>query len=163
LDGNSKAQVVKTLHESVRQQIEKRNRVCATKANNGRKHVVFQPSNWVWVHMSKERFPAHRKSKLQPQGDGPFQILERIDENAYKVDLPGEYGVSVTFNVYDLTLFDVGDDSRSNPFKERGDDADQPNTKRNHANNPLEVPIGSITRTRAKKLKEASNGLVHNI
>ena len=104
--------MVKTLHESVRQQIEKRNRVCATKANNGRKHVVFQPSNWVWVHMSKERFPAHRKSKLQPQGDGPFQILERIDDNAYKVDLPGEYGVSVTFNVYDLTLFDVGDDSR---------------------------------------------------
>jgi hypothetical protein len=94
--------------------------------------------------MSKERFPAHRKSKLQPQGDGPFQILERIDDNAYKVDL-------------------LGDDSRSNPFKERGDDADQPNTKRNHANNPLEVPIGSITRTRAKKLKEASNGLVQNI
>jgi len=34
-------------------------------------------------------------------------------------------------------------------------DADQPNTKRNHASNPLEVPIGPITRARAKKLKEA--------
>ena len=32
LDGNCKAQVVKTLHESVRQQIEKRNRVYVTKA-----------------------------------------------------------------------------------------------------------------------------------
>jgi hypothetical protein len=31
----------------------------------GRKHVVFQPNDWVWVHMPKERFPAHRKSKLQ--------------------------------------------------------------------------------------------------
>ena len=40
---------------------------------------------------------------------------------------------------------------------------DQPNTKRNHANNPLEVPIGPITRVRAKKLKEALNGLVQNI
>jgi hypothetical protein len=39
------------------------------------------------------------------------------------------------------------------------DDADQPNTKRNHANDPLEVPIGPITRARAKKLKEALNGL----
>ena len=39
LDGNRKAQVVKTLHESVRQQIEKRNRVYATKANKERKHV----------------------------------------------------------------------------------------------------------------------------
>jgi len=33
-------------------------------------------------------------------------------------------------------------------------DADQPNTKRNHANDPLEVPIGPITRARAQKLKE---------
>jgi hypothetical protein len=41
LDGNRKAQMVKTLHESVWQQIVKRNRVYATKANKGRKHVVF--------------------------------------------------------------------------------------------------------------------------
>jgi hypothetical protein len=71
--------------------------------------------------MRKERFPAHRKSKLQPRGDGPFQILERINENAYKVDLPGEYGVTATFNVCDLILFDVDDDLRSNLFKEIGE------------------------------------------
>ena len=144
LDGNHKAQVMKTLYESVRQQIEKRNRVYATKANKGRKHVVFQPGDWVWVHIRKERFPAYRKSKLQPRGDGPFQILERIIDNAYKVDLPGEYGVSATFNVSDLTLFDVGDDSRSNPFEERGDDVDQPNTKCNHANDPLNELVQNI-------------------
>ena len=63
-DGNRKAQVVKTLHESVQQQIEKRNRVYATKANKGRKHVVFESGDWVWVHIFKERFLAHRKSKL---------------------------------------------------------------------------------------------------
>jgi hypothetical protein len=113
--------------------------------------------------MRKERFPAHRKSKLQPQGDVSFQILERINDNVYKVDLSGEYGVSTTFNFSDLTLFDVGDDSRSNPFKERGDDEDQPNTKRNHANDPLEVPIGPITRAKAKKLKKALIGLFQNI
>jgi len=39
-------------------------------------------------------------------------------------------------------------------------DEDQPNTKRNHASDPLEVPV---TRVRAKKLKEVLNGLVHNI
>jgi hypothetical protein len=57
--------------------------------------------------MCKEQFPNNRKSKLQPRGDGLFQALERINDNAYKVDLPGEYGVSVTFNVVDLTLFDT--------------------------------------------------------
>jgi hypothetical protein len=77
--------------------------------------------------------------------------------------LPGEYGVNATFNVSDLTLFDVDDDSRSNPFEERGDDADQPNTKHNHANDPLEVPIGPIIRAGAKKIKEALNRFVQNI
>jgi hypothetical protein len=77
--------------------------------------------------------------------------------------LPGEYGVSATFNISDLTLFDVGDDSRSNPFEEKGDDEDWSNTKHNHVNDPSKVPIGPITRAKAKKLKEALNGLVQNI
>ena len=37
------------------------------------------------------------------RGDGPFQIIERINDNAYKVDLPGEYGVNATLNVADLS------------------------------------------------------------
>ena len=81
LDGNRKAHMVKTLHESVQQQIEKRNCVYAMKAR-GREHVVFQTGDWVWVHMRKERFSTHRKSKLQPRGDEPFQIIERINDNA---------------------------------------------------------------------------------
>ena len=81
----------------------------------------FQPGDWVWVHFRKERFSLQRKSKLNLRGDGPFQILERINDNAYKVDLPGEYNVSASFNVADLSPFDVSDafDSRTNPFKER--------------------------------------------
>jgi hypothetical protein len=104
--------MVRQLHEGVRLQIEKKNRLYASKANKGRKLVVFQPGDWVWVHMRKERFPNQRKSNLQPRGDGPFQVLERINDNAYKIDLPGEYGVSATFNVADLTLFDTDFDSR---------------------------------------------------
>jgi hypothetical protein len=89
------------------------------------------------VHMRKEWFPNQRKSKLQPRGDGPFHVLERINDSAYKIDLSGEYGVSATFNVADLMLFDTDFDSRSNPFEERGDDVDQP---RNTSKDPLHVP-----------------------
>ncbi|KAA3473481.1 succinate dehydrogenase [ubiquinone] flavoprotein subunit, mitochondrial-like [Gossypium australe] len=60
--------------------------------------------DWVWVHMRKERFPARRRSKLSPRGDGNFQVIERINENSYKLDLPGEYNVSASFNVPDLLL-----------------------------------------------------------
>ena len=81
--------------------------------------------------MRKERFHEQKISKLMPQGDGSYQIIERINDNAYKVDLPGKYGVSATFNVSDIYSFDVGYDSRSNPFDERGDDAIQP------SNDPL--------------------------
>ena len=77
--------------------------------------------------------------------------------------MPGEYDVNGTFNVSDITLFDVGDDSRLNPFEERGNDEDQPNTKRNHANDLLEVPIRPITRAKANKLKKVLNELVQNI
>ena len=55
--------------------------------------VLFEPGDWVWVHMRKERFPARRRSKLHPRGDGPFQVLERINDNEYKLDLPGEYNI----------------------------------------------------------------------
>ena len=65
------------------------------------------------------------------------------------MDLSNKYGVSATFNVSDLSLFDVGDDSKSNSFEEIGDDVIQPTLK-----DPLGVPVGSITRAITKKFQE---------
>jgi len=108
--------------------------------------------------MRKERFLARSQSKLHPRGDGPFQVLERINDNAYKLDVPGEYNISATFNVSDLSLFDVGEDSRSNPFEEMENDENQ----QTPLNETLHVPVGPITRTRSKK-KEALSGLIQEI
>jgi hypothetical protein len=36
------------------------------------------------------------------RADGPFKILEKINDNAYKLELPLEFGVSRTFNILDL-------------------------------------------------------------
>lgn len=76
--------------------------------------------------MRKERFPKRRHNKLLPHGDGPFQILERINDNAYKLDLLGEYGISVTSNVSNLIPFLANDafNLRENPFQEEENDAD---------------------------------------
>ncbi|XP_071917073.1 uncharacterized protein [Coffea arabica] len=92
LDGKNKAAYVRELHTKVRANIEKHTLQYIQSANKGRSKMVFEPGDWVWIHMRKERFPVKRRSKLLPRGDGPFQVLERINDNAYKLELPGEYG-----------------------------------------------------------------------
>ena len=34
-----------------------------------------------------------------PRAEGPYKIIARVNDNAYKVELPGDYGVHATFNV----------------------------------------------------------------
>ena len=97
---------------------------------------------------------------MLPRGDRPFQILECINDNANKLDFPGEYNVSATFNVTDLSSFDVGDDLRANPFQEEGND--EGTTNKWNAD-PIQVPIALVTRARAKTFKGTLNGLIQNI
>jgi len=103
-DAEQRVKEIQQLHEKVQARIEKSNLSYAAQANKHRRPRVFQPGDLVWIHLRKERFPAQRKTKLMPRADGPFEVLEPINDNAYKVDLPGDYGVSATFNVTDLSL-----------------------------------------------------------
>ncbi|KAA3477712.1 Transposon Ty3-I Gag-Pol polyprotein [Gossypium australe] len=114
LDGKKKDKFVKELHNKVRENIERRSRQYELKANKGRKQIPFEPRDWVWVHMCKERFPAQKQQKLSPRGDGPFQVVERINDNSYKIDLPCEFNISASFNISDLSPYDVGDDLGTN-------------------------------------------------
>jgi hypothetical protein len=52
--------------------------------------------------LRKDRFPELRKSKLIPRAAGPFKIIEKINDNAYKLELPPEFEVSPIFNIVDL-------------------------------------------------------------
>lgn len=150
-DGEKKAEMVKEIHAKAKQRMEKTYEAVANRVNKGRRHVIFEPGDWVWIHMRKERFPKQRKSKLDARGDGPFQVLEKINDNAYRIDIPGEYNVSTTFNVSDLSPFDVSD-SGTNPFKEGRDDTCT--TRHNIKDDGLTFPLGPITRGRAKTLKD---------
>jgi hypothetical protein len=72
-------------------------------ADRGRKDVVFEVGDLVWLHLRKDCFPDLRKSKLMPRADGPFKVIEKINDNAYKLELPADFGtVSPTFNIADL-------------------------------------------------------------
>ncbi|RDX93860.1 hypothetical protein CR513_23832, partial [Mucuna pruriens] len=108
-----------------------------------------------------------RKYLLSPMigGDDPFQVIEKINDNAYKLDLPSEYQISTTFNAIDLSLFNVGDelDLRTNLFEEGG--ADGKFDKSNNLQDPLQGLEDPLTRARVKvkRVKETLQCLVKNV
>ena len=104
-DAEERARQIKKLHEKVFENISRQNLKYSEQANKHRKHAEFKEGDLVWVHLRKDRFPTGAHGKLKPQADGPFKILSKIGENAYKVDLPAEYEVSNSFNVADLYPF----------------------------------------------------------
>ena len=71
----------------------------------------------VWIHLRKDRFPPGKFGKLKPRVDCPFKIIEKIGENAYKLQLPNEYEISPMFNVKDLRAYH-GEDLRASLFSQ---------------------------------------------
>src|SRR5438128_12150652 len=115
------------MKETTKIKSEKMNERYRIAGNKGRKEVLLEPGDLVWVHLRKERFPELRKSKLIPRAAGPFKVLEKINDNAYKLELPPDFGVSHTFNISDLRLYLSEDDempSRTTPIQEGEDDDD---------------------------------------
>jgi len=154
-DGIRKAELMKKLHEQVRLHIEEKTTKYAKQANKGQKMVRFKPKDLVWIHISRGRFPSKRKSKLMPRVDGPFRITEKVNDNAYKVDLPGDFNVSATFNMKDLTPYLDGIDDtdlRTNHSQPGANDVHHGNYNPSCKAEPnlQEDSDGPITRTRAK-------------
>ncbi|RDX93950.1 hypothetical protein CR513_23724, partial [Mucuna pruriens] len=110
---------VRELHAKVRANIEKRNGHYARQANKGHVIVTFEPGDCVLVHRRKER----------------------INDNAYKLDLSIAYGEEF--------------DSRTNPFEEGGNDRDPTNK----AKDPLCDTRGSLTRPKINMMKQSLQDL----
>jgi hypothetical protein len=113
----------------------------------------FEPGDLVWLHLRKEWFPGLRNSKLMPRADGLFKVLEKINENAYKLDLPADFGVSPIFNIAYLKPYLGEEDeleSRTTQMQEGEDDSD---INTSDTSTPTHNQIsGLITRARARQL-----------
>ena len=57
------------------------------------------------VLLHKERFSVGKYHKLQPMKHGRYKILQRINPNAYVVDLLSCMGISRIFNVSGLYFY----------------------------------------------------------
>ncbi|RDX74613.1 hypothetical protein CR513_45618, partial [Mucuna pruriens] len=120
-NANEKEEFIKELHVKVRPSIEKRNEQYARQENIG--HVMtFELGDC-------------------PRGDGTFQVLERNNDNANKLDLSTAYGEEF--------------DSRTNPFEEGGNDRNPTDKDKD----PLHDTRGPITRSKTKMRKQSLQGL----
>jgi len=100
-----RAKEIQGLNPKVREMIEKSNEQAKQHDNKHRKDAQFYPGGLVWIHLRNERFPSKHKSKLMPQLDGPFEVIEKISPNAYKINLLGDDEVSATFDVVSLSPY----------------------------------------------------------
>src|SRR3954465_6830808 len=80
-------------------------------------------------------------------------VLQKINDNAYKLELPTEFGVSPTFNIADLKPYLGEDDelpSRTTSIQEGEDDEDI--SANVTPTSPPSTHIGPVTRACARQL-----------
>jgi hypothetical protein len=104
--------------------------------------------------LRKDRFSELRKSQLMQRAACPFKIIEKINDNAYKLELPLEFGVSSTFNIADLSHTRRKDElALRMTWLQEGDDKEDI-TLLDRNNTPHMDIQGPVTRSRAHQLNQ---------
>ena len=68
------------------------------------------------VRIRSERFSLGTVKKLHARGAGFFEVMKRINDYAYILNLPEGFGISPIFNVEDLVAYKCPDFNRSKPL-----------------------------------------------
>ena len=69
------------------------------------RYLEFNVGDYVMIRIRPKWFPSKTVRKLQARSVGPFIVLKRVGQNAYVIDLPYDYGISLTFNIKDLVAY----------------------------------------------------------
>ena len=117
---------IHTIHQRVISNLQTSATNYKTAADAHRRRVVFEVGDQVWAFLTKDRIPAHSYNKLKAKKIGPLEVLERINDNAYRLQLPAHINTSDVFNVRHLTRYVPPDplpDSGTNLSNPGGPDA----------------------------------------
>ncbi|VFQ89704.1 unnamed protein product [Cuscuta campestris] len=119
---------LRSIHDQVRRKIEESNNKYKARVDKHRRQVLFDVGDFVWAVLTKDRFPVGEYDKLKDRKIGPCEIVQRINDNAYRLRLPSHLKTSDVFNVKHLTpcFLDSKDDdvnSRTSSFQPGETDA----------------------------------------
>ncbi|RDX97616.1 hypothetical protein CR513_19595, partial [Mucuna pruriens] len=96
------------------------------KENNMEEGNSLQRKRSCLGALDEREIPHLKRFKLLPREDCPLKILNKINDNAYQVDMLQDFGGNITFNVIDLTPYDAcveAPNLRTNSLQEEEDDA----------------------------------------
>ena len=93
------------MHHDIHSRIISQNEKYKAAADVGRRLVSFFEGDLVIVRLMSERYSPGVARKLHARSFRPFPIVCVINENAYVVGIPSDWGMSSTFNVSDLVRY----------------------------------------------------------
>jgi hypothetical protein len=93
---------MRELHAKVKQRLQRSNQEYKRRADQRKRQLQFAVGDLVLAHLRKERFPRGTYNKLKLKKIGPCRILRKFGENAFELELPGNIGISLIFNISDL-------------------------------------------------------------
>ena len=89
----------------MKQAINESNAKYKEQADRHRRRLVFEVGDLVWVVLTRDRFPARDYNKLKERKIGPCEVLQKINDNAYRLRLLSHLRTSDVFNVNHLSPY----------------------------------------------------------
>ena len=96
---------IQEIHQAVQEQLERSQAKYKARHDKHRVEHSFQVGDQVWLYISKDRMQGEGK-KLKPIRYGPFKILDKIGENAFRLDLPAYMQIYSVVNAENLRLYE---------------------------------------------------------
>lgn len=105
---------VTDIHAQVHDNLQLSSAKYKVDADRHRRNVQFKAGDRVWAVLTRERFSPGEYNKLKSRKVGPLTVLEKINDNAYHLQLPPSARYSDVFNVKHLIPF-VAQDETEDP------------------------------------------------
>ena len=109
---------VHTLHKKISDVIEQNNIDYKLWIDIRKKYKIFNV-NYVIIQIHPKRFPSKCAKKLHACSAGPFNILNKLNDNTYIIYLPKDFDINCTYNVNDLVGYKGLDFNPSNSLVDK--------------------------------------------